>query len=152
MSKSTLRMYALTSTQLDDPYLAAAARTLSLSFSADPLISWLYRPDAAPWGAQNAAHQRWQERRVAWAATSQLAAAAIFEGNGNENENKHATDEGRACAGMVMLHPPKSHVWRCASWRRIWDALCLSALDVVDPVNDESCDPKVSTVIFCLGP
>lgn len=114
--------------------LARAARALSLSFSPDPLIRWLYSPGARPWGDLEPRNQRWQERRIAWSAVTRIVVGAI----GNDAAGRED------CLGMMIVHPPQSHSW--AWWcspMRLLCALHLLIVGVFDKVEPTSIDEKV---------
>lgn len=89
----------------DSKSVAAAAKTLSLSFSSDPLICWLYRDPAGPrWDSLLPALQRWQEFRIR---------EYILAGIGMEVVTQEATPTN---VGVCFLYPPGSQY----RWLRPW--------------------------------
>ncbi|KAL6411932.1 hypothetical protein AUP68_04312 [Ilyonectria robusta] len=89
----------------DSKSVAAAAKTLSLSFSSDPLICWLYRDPSGPrWDSLLPALQRWQEFRV-----REYILAAI----GMEIVTQESTPTN---VGVCFLYPPGSQY----RWLRPW--------------------------------
>lgn len=86
-------------------FVSAAAETLSLSFSSDPLISWLYRDPSGPrWDSLLPAVQEWQRFRVRSYILEGLTIEAV-------------TDEpSPRSVGVCVLHPPRSQYL----WLRPW--------------------------------
>lgn len=144
--------YKLTNTLLDFYSIAEVARTITISFSRDPLIQWL-RPTAAPWAGDQPDTQRWQERRIRRAVLEGMVFKSACVGNlaqlfpPKRLSSKQAIvgddlTSGEADAGAaVLLFPPS----RRLEWtpKRILMALKLWLLDKFSPVSDHGTDEKV---------
>lgn len=96
--------------------ISAAARTLSLSFATDPLISWLYRCPTGPgWGSLEPTLQRWQEARVREYTVRGIGMEAVTEG------------KTPSSVGVCFLFPPLPQrrwlnpLWWPAYLRVLWD-------------------------------
>lgn len=116
------------------PEVRAAARTLSRAFSRDPLISWLYRPGARTWSELDPVTQVWQERRVAHAAATRMAVAAMGSNPDGDED----------CLGMMIITPPDVHHWQWWLSPRRWrDLLRLKIETLLDRSEEQSCDRTV---------
>ncbi|KAH7133786.1 hypothetical protein EDB81DRAFT_871216 [Dactylonectria macrodidyma] len=105
MATSTRLGVSMRPLGFDSKSVAAAAETLSLSFSSDPLISWLYRDAAGPrWSNLLPAVQRWQGFRVRDYLLGGIGMEAVVQ------------KDTPTSVGVCFLFPPRSQY----RWLRPW--------------------------------
>ncbi|KAH6887438.1 hypothetical protein B0T10DRAFT_489795 [Thelonectria olida] len=105
MTASTRPTVHLRPLGFDYKSVAAAAETLSLSFSSDPLICWLYRDPSGPrWDSLLPALQKWQQFRVRSYILDGITIEAVTD------------DKSPRSVGVCVLHPPQSQY----RWLRPW--------------------------------
>ncbi|KAH8698740.1 GNAT family N-acetyltransferase [Talaromyces proteolyticus] len=144
--------------------ITAAANTISLSFSRDPLIQWL-RPNSQAWECLHNPSNKWQYRRVQRAlyegivlqsaSVSQLLKSAAtplkkdvqispsgvantIQGGYSVNHGNISFTESEDSGAVVILFPPKNLLrWNL---RRIFWAFKIWFLDLWDPARDPETD------------
>ncbi|KAF9886872.1 hypothetical protein FE257_010995 [Aspergillus nanangensis] len=143
MAPNPLQLYRVHTDALS---IAEVARTVTVSFSHDPLIHWL-RPGAPLWARNDARTQAWQYRRIQRAlldgivfrsaSTAQLK--YVFRSGGETPKQASVTtgcgpDEATDAGVVALLFPSKRTV--IGRLKTVFLSLKLWVLDIIRPVVD----------------
>ncbi|KAH7369569.1 hypothetical protein BKA65DRAFT_1633 [Rhexocercosporidium sp. MPI-PUGE-AT-0058] len=115
----------------DKTSIAAAAKTISIAFDRDPLVTWL-RPGATTWGQLEPHHVQWQQRRVRHAQLSGYVVRASTSPHKSESKTAGLAtldeQENNNFSGVAMLFPPDgTRLWK---WWNLWRWLALAVANI----------------------
>lgn len=148
---SNIRPLNVTNNQngTDRKAIEAAARTLCLSFTNDPLIRWL-RPNASCWKEMTYEVMTWQKRRIKNAAMEGqvLAISGVIKTEHTNGPQAETIDHASATKvdamsvdAMAIVYPP------CLTWIQAISMSVFGLWSMISnffsPANDTGGDKKV---------